>query len=201
MNSAVAEDQLRMCQQWAWLYPAFVFLHRHCECLPLDRWATVPSWNLVRGHVTLVVFFCSSEPCSCWLVVFLVARCTTFLKTRNVYGSPLQGWQRKGSLRETCPRKFDEYNETKDWHHYIESVNYFFEANEITDPGKRRFIFLVCGGAKTCKLVLSLVAAEDPKDRSYDDLPKLLQDHCMPKPSTIPQRFKFNTHSQSRAAK
>ena len=71
MNSAVEGDQLGMCQNWAWLYPAFVFLHRHCECLPLERWATVLSWKLVRGHVTPVVFFCSSEPCSCWLVVFL----------------------------------------------------------------------------------------------------------------------------------
>ena len=51
-------------------------------------------------------------------------------------------------------------------------------------------------GAKTYKLVLSLVAPEDPKDRSYEDLPKLLQEHFMPKPSTIPQRFKFNTRSQ-----
>ena len=116
---------------------------------------------------------------------------------------PTAGLAKEGKSTWNMPTfgKFDEYNETKDWHHYIESVNYFFEANEITDPGKRRFIFLVCGGAKTCKLVLSLVAAEDPKDRSADDLPKLLQDHFMPKPSTIPQRFKFNTHSQSRAAK
>ena len=51
-------------------------------------------------------------------------------------------------------------------------------------------------GAKTYKLVLSLVAPEDPKDRSYEDLPKLLQEHFMPKPSAIPQRFKFNTRSQ-----
>ena len=44
--------------------------------------------------------------------------------------------------------KLDEYNETEDWRHYIEGVNHFFEANEITDPDKRRSIFLVCVGAK-----------------------------------------------------
>ena len=92
--------------------------------------------------------------------------------------------------------KFDEYNETEDWRHYIERVNHFFEANEITDPDKRRSIFLVCVGAKTYKLVGSLVAPEDPKDKSYEDLAKLLQDHFMPKPSAIVQRFKFNTRSQ-----
>ena len=39
-------------------------------------------------------------------------------------------------------------------------------------------------------------APEDPKDKSYEDLAKLLQDHFMPKPSAIFQRFKFNTRSQ-----
>ena len=116
---------------------------------------------------------------------------------------PTAGLAKEGKSTWNMPTfgKLDEYNETKDWHHYIERVNHFFEANEIKDPGKRRFIFLVCVGAKTYKLVLSLVAPEDPKDRSYEDLPKLLQDHFMPKPSTIPQRFKFSTRSPSRVAK
>ena len=92
--------------------------------------------------------------------------------------------------------KLDECNETEDWRHYIERVNHFFEANEITDPDKRRSIFLVCVGAKTYKLVRSLAAREDPKDKSYEDLAKLLQDHFIPKPSAIVQRFKFNTRSQ-----
>ena len=92
--------------------------------------------------------------------------------------------------------KLDEYNETEDWHHYIERVNNFFEANEITDPDKRRSIFLVCVGAKTYKLLLSLVTPEDPKDKNYEDLAKLLQDHFMPKPSAFAQRVKFNTRSQ-----
>ena len=52
-------------------------------------------------------------------------------------------------------------------------------------------------GAKTYKLVRSLVApAEDPKDKSYEDLAKLLHDHFMPKPSAIVQRFRFNARSQ-----
>ena len=51
-------------------------------------------------------------------------------------------------------------------------------------------------GAKTYKLVRSLVTPEDPKDNSYEDLAKLLQNHFMPKPSTIVQRFRFNARSQ-----
>lgn len=89
--------------------------------------------------------------------------------------------------------KLDEYNE--DWRHYIERVNHF-GANEITDPDKRRSIFLVSVGAKTYKLIRSLVAPEDPKDKSYEDLAKLAQEHFMPKPSAIVQPFKFNTRTQ-----
>ena len=91
--------------------------------------------------------------------------------------------------------KVDEYNETEEWRHYIERVNHFFEANEITDLAKRS-IFLVSVGAKTYKLIRSLVTPADPKDKSYEELAKLVQDHYMPKPSAIVQRFKFNTRSQ-----
>ena len=48
--------------------------------------------------------------------------------------------------------------------------------------------------AKTYKLVWSLVAPEDPTNKSY--LVKLLQDHSIPEPPAIVQRFKFNTRSQ-----
>lgn len=89
-----------------------------------------------------------------------------------------------------------EYNETEDWRHYIERVNLFFDANEITDPDKKRSLFLVSVGAKTYKLIRSLVAPEDPKDKSYEALAKLAQEHFMPKPSAIVQRFKLNTRSQ-----
>ena len=51
-------------------------------------------------------------------------------------------------------------------------------------------------GAKIYKLVRSLVASEDPTNKSYEDLAKLLQDHFMPRPLATVQQFKFNTRSQ-----
>jgi len=93
--------------------------------------------------------------------------------------------------------KLDKYNETEDWRHYIERVNHFFGANEITDPDKRRSIFLCSVGAKTYKLIRSLVALEHPKDKSCEDLAKLAQEHFIAQTfrccSTI---FKFNTCTQ-----
>ena len=51
-------------------------------------------------------------------------------------------------------------------------------------------------GAKTYKLIRSLLSPQDPKTRTYEELTKLVQDHYMPRPSTIVQRFKFNSRSQ-----
>ena len=76
--------------------------------------------------------------------------------------------------------KLDEYNETEHWRHYIERVNLFFDGNEITDPAKQRSLFRVSVGAKTYKLIRSLVALEEPKDKSYEALEKLAQEHFMP---------------------
>ena len=72
----------------------------------------VRSWELVRGHVTPVVLYCLMVRTMCLLTCcvpwgklsYFVARYTKFLATRNVYGRPLQGRQRKGSLCESCPR-------------------------------------------------------------------------------------------------
>ena len=92
--------------------------------------------------------------------------------------------------------KLDEYRETEEWRHYVERLNHFFEANEITDKEKRKSIFLVSVGVKTFKLIRSLISPQDPKTRTYEKLTKLLQDYYRPKPSTIVQRFKFNSRSQ-----
>ena len=86
--------------------------------------------------------------------------------------------------------------ESKDWPHYVEHLNHFFEAIEITVDAKQQSTFLVSVGAKTYKLIRSLVAPEDPKEKSYADMAKLVQEHFKPKPSVIVERFKFNTRGQ-----
>ena len=76
---------------------------------PLFLFKVVRSWELVRRHVTLAVLLVRImrllTRCVPWeYLSCLVVRYTTFLATRNVYGRPLQGRQRKGRLRESCPR-------------------------------------------------------------------------------------------------
>lgn len=93
--------------------------------------------------------------------------------------------------------KIEEFNnEKEEWRYYVERMDHFFEANAIEDAAKKRSIFLVSVGAKTYKLIRSLVAPEDPKNKSYEELAKLVQEHYQPKPSVIVERFKFNTRCQ-----
>ena len=57
---------------------------------------------------------------------------------------------------------------------------------------KRRVILLSVCGSKVYKLMCDLLAPAKPKEKSYLELVKLIQDHLAPKPSEIVQRFKFN---------
>ncbi len=93
--------------------------------------------------------------------------------------------------------KVNEYNhEDEEWRHYVERIDHFFTANEITDKDKMRSVFLVSVGAKTYRLIRSLVAPGDPKDLTYEELATIVGEHYQPKPSVIVQRFKFNTRLQ-----
>ena len=69
-------------------------------------------------------------------------------------------------------------------------------TTEITDKDKMRSVFLVSVGAKTYKLICSLVALGDPKELTYEELVKIVEEHYQPKPSVIVQHFKFNTRIQ-----
>ena len=90
---------------------------------------------------------------------------------------------------------FEENAET--WEHYTERLGHYFDANGIgdvsgDDKAKRRAIRLSVCGSKVCKLMCDLLAPAKPKEKSYQGLVKLIQDHLGPKPSQIVQRFKFN---------
>lgn len=86
---------------------------------------------------------------------------------------------------------FDE--EVDDWNEYIERMEQYFCANEVVDGDKQRAILLsVCGG-KTYKLIRNLVAPAKPTEKTFEELKQCVQQHLLPKPSVIVQRFKFNS--------
>ena len=78
----------------------------------------------------------------------------------------------------TTFEKVDEYDhENEEWRHYVERFDHFFTANEITDKDKRRSVVLVSVGAKTYKLIRRLVAPGDPKELTYEELAKIVEEH------------------------
>ena len=82
------------------------------------------------------------------------------------------------------------------WISYIERLECYFAANDVTQAGKRRAILLTCCGAATYGLIRSLAAPNKPTDVSYQELVDLVHNHLNATPSLIVQRFKFNSRTQ-----
>lgn len=82
---------------------------------------------------------------------------------------------------------------TQSWEEYSEMLDFFFEANDITEPERRKAVLLSGIGASTYSLLRNLVSPALPKDKTYNQLTAELRKHFDPKPSEIMRRFKFNS--------
>ena len=87
-----------------------------------------------------------------------------------------------------------EFSDREDsWQFYIDRLEQFFVANDVDNEGKKKAILLSSVGAKTYKLLTSLSQPKSPKDLSYSQIVTLIKNHQNPEPSSIVQRFKFNS--------
>ena len=84
----------------------------------------------------------------------------------------------------------------EEWMHYVERVKFFCVANGITDTERKKAVLLSVCGVQTYKLIRNLLAPGKPEDAEYDDIVAKVKDHVNPKPSTVVQRFRFNSRSQ-----
>ena len=89
--------------------------------------------------------------------------------------------------------RLSEYSSAEDWASYVERMEQYFLANDVTEAAKKRAILLSVVGDKTYKLIRDLVAPKKPTEKSYKELVELLTTHLEPKPSVIIERFKFNS--------
>ena len=85
------------------------------------------------------------------------------------------------------------YSPDEDWQQYVERLQFFMEANGVTDEGKKRATFLSVVGPSTFQLLRSLIAPANPADKSLKDLIEVLSAHYNPKPSEIVERYKFHS--------
>ena len=87
----------------------------------------------------------------------------------------------------------------EEWPQYVECLDQFFEANDLTGDEKatkRRATFLTVIGPGPYKLLRSLLSPVKPTDKTYDELVKKLTEHYSPTPSEVMQRFRFNSRSR-----
>jgi len=94
-----------------------------------------------------------------------------------------------GSVSE-FDEKIDSFSD------YIERLEQFFIANDIETSVKKRAVLLSCIGARTYKLLSNLLSPARPAECDYAAIVNTLTEHHNPRPSTIVQRFKFNSRTR-----
>ena len=90
--------------------------------------------------------------------------------------------------------EFDQAVEN--WESYIERMEQYFVANDVTSAAKKRAILLSTCGPSTYTTIHSLAAPNKPTDMDYKVLLELTMKHYNPRPSVIMQRYKFNATTQ-----
>lgn len=88
---------------------------------------------------------------------------------------------------------FDESIEP--WTTYIERFEHLVKANSI-DADKKVPVLLSVIRGKTYGLLQSLIAPDKPREKSFEHITDLLQQHFSPKPLIIVECFRFHQQNQ-----
>ena len=89
--------------------------------------------------------------------------------------------------------RFGEFNEKREsWENYVDRLDEFFVANEITDAARKRPILNSVVGPETYKLISSLLSPTKPKDSTYEEFVEKLKKHFTPIKSSIMARHLFD---------
>ena len=91
--------------------------------------------------------------------------------------------------------KLEEFDTAtgEDWTQYIERMEYYFQANKITEGYTKRAVLISTMGGKAYKLLRSLISPSKPDDKSFAQLVEAMRGHLCPPPSEIVQYYKFNS--------
>ena len=75
-------------------------------------------------------------------------------------------------------------------------MEYYFQANKITEGDTKRAVLISAIGEKAYKLMCSLISPAKPNDKSFGQLVEAMRGHLCPPPSDIVQHYKFNSRIQ-----
>ena len=93
--------------------------------------------------------------------------------------------------------KVGAFNEAAEsWPSYIERLGHYFVANDVKDSNKKRAILLSSCGVNTYAVIRNLLAPNLPSTKSFDQIVEAAGKHFNPKPSSIVQRFRFNSRAR-----
>ena len=90
-------------------------------------------------------------------------------------------------------------SELEEWPQYVERLEQFFEAIDITGDSKaakRQATFLSVIGPRPYKLLRSLLTPAKSTEKAYTELVAKLTEHYSPSPSEVMQRFRCNSRSR-----
>ncbi|KAL1484314.1 hypothetical protein MTO96_050062, partial [Rhipicephalus appendiculatus] len=82
------------------------------------------------------------------------------------------------------------------WVAYQARLNFFLEANGITEPERKRAVFFSVCGAATFDLARSLLSPSAPDTKTLTQILAVLKDHFAPQPSEIVCRNAFYKRCQ-----
>ncbi|XP_077534700.1 uncharacterized protein LOC144146636 [Haemaphysalis longicornis] len=82
------------------------------------------------------------------------------------------------------------------WSSWFGRLQFFFEANDVTDPVKQRAHLLTLSGAHIYDVVCALLQPKTPDRVSYAEIVAALQPHYDPRPSEVYSRAMFQRRDQ-----
>ncbi|XP_077501881.1 uncharacterized protein LOC144112903 [Amblyomma americanum] len=83
------------------------------------------------------------------------------------------------------------------WDEYVERLEMFCEANQITKEEQKRAVLLSSCGEEVYGLIVTLVKPERPTAATYEEIKTAVRKHLHPKPSELYARFLFYRRNQA----
>lgn len=91
--------------------------------------------------------------------------------------------------------RLPEFNGSS-WSSWFGRLQFYFEANNITDAAMKRANLLTLCGEQTYDTVCALIQPRTPATVDYDDIIAALQKHYDPRPSEVYSRARFQRRDQ-----
>ncbi|KRY99853.1 hypothetical protein T11_16783, partial [Trichinella zimbabwensis] len=82
------------------------------------------------------------------------------------------------------------------WELYVERLNFYFEANDITSAEKKRAILMSVCGPSAYVMIRSLLTPRSLNEVTFEEIVSKVKEHFNPAPSEIVFRLRFHKRSQ-----